>query len=55
MVIKLKCKKADVIISGVTRVNSCTSGNTCYRSPEERQVLFFNKLLQKLHEVTLSK
>ena len=55
MVIKLKCKKSDVIVSGVTRVNSRTSGITRYHSPEERQVLFFNKLLQKLHEVTLSK
>ena len=50
MVIKLKCKKADVIVRGV---NSRTSGITRYSSPEERQVLFFNKLLQKLHEVTL--
>ena len=52
MVVKLKCKKADVIVSGVTRVNSRTSGITIYHSPEERQVLFFNKLLAKLHEVT---
>ena len=52
MIIKLNCKKSDVIVSGVTRVNS---GITIYHSPEERQVLFFNKLLQKLHEVTLSK
>lgn len=55
MVIKLNCKKSDVIVSGITRVNSRTSGITIYHSPEERQVLFFNKLLQKLHEVTLSK
>lgn len=54
MVIKLNCKKSNVIVSGVTRVNS-RRGITIYRSPEERQVLFFNKLLQKLHEVTFSK
>lgn len=44
MVVKLKCKKSDVVggITGITR----------YRSPEEKQALFFNKLLQKLHEVT---
>ena len=45
MVIKLNCKKSDVIVSGVTR----------YHSPEVKQALFFQKLLQKLHEVTLSK
>ena len=44
--VKLNCKKSDVI------VNSRTSGITRYRSPEERQVLFFQKLLEKLHEVT---
>ena len=48
MVVKLNCKKSEII----TRVNSRTSGITIYCSPEERQVLFFNKLLQKLHEVT---
>ena len=53
MVVKLNCKKSEIIVGGVTRVNSRTSGITRYRSPEERQVLFFNKLLQKLHEVTL--
>ena len=42
MVIKLNCKKSDVIVSGVTR----------YHSPEVKQALFFQKLLQKLHEVT---
>ena len=51
MVVKLDCKKADVIVSG--KGNSRTSGITRYSSSEERQVLFFNKLLQKLHEVTL--
>lgn len=49
MVVKLNCKKSEIIVGGVTRVNSRT---TRYRSPEERQVLFFNKLLQKLLHAT---
>lgn len=55
MVIKLNCKKSDVIVSGVTRVNSRTIGNTCYSSPEEKQAMFLEKMLTVLHEVTLSK
>ena len=54
MVVKLNCKKSEVIVSGA-RVNSRTSGITIYHSPEYKQAQFFNKLLQKLHEVTLSK
>ena len=47
MVVKLNCKKSEIIVSGVTR----------YHSPEVKQALlkqalFFQKLLQKLHEVT---
>ena len=53
MVIKLKCKKADVIVSGVTRVVSRTSGITRYHSPEEKQAMFLEKMLAVLHEVTL--
>ena len=51
MVVKLDCKKANVIVS--TRVNSRTSGITRYRSPEEKQEMFLEKMLAVLHEVTL--
>lgn len=42
MVVKLKCRKSNVIVSGVTGITRA----------EEKQVLFFMKLLAKLHEVS---
>ena len=47
MVVKLKCKKSEVVggITGITR----------YRSAEEKQAMFLEKMLAVLHEVTLSK
>ena len=64
MVIKLNCKKSDVV-GGITKVDEVVGGITVievvggitgitrYRSPERKQALFFNKLLEKLHEVTI--
>ena len=57
MVVKLNCRKSEVVggITGITRTMNNITDITRYRSPEEKQALFFNKLLAKLHEVTLSK
>lgn len=63
MVIKLNCKKSEVVggitqvevvggITGITRARNGITGITRYRSPERKQALFFQKLLEKLHEVT---
>ena len=52
MVVKLNCKKAEVV-GGITKANEVVggiTGITRYRSPEKRQVMFFQKLLAKLHE-----
>ena len=53
MVVKLDCKKSEVVggITGIEVVGGIT-GITRYRSPEVKQALFFQKLIQKLHEVT---
>ena len=49
--------KVDEVVGGITviEVVGGITGITRYRSPERKQALFFNKLLEKLHEVTLSK
>ena len=54
MVIKLNCKKAEVV-GGITQaeVVGGITGITRYRSPEVKQVMFLEKLLEVLHEVTL--
>ena len=63
MVIKLNCMKSEVVggitqvevvggITGITRGRNGVTGITRYRSPERKQALFFQKLLEKLHEVT---
>ena len=55
--VKLNCKKAEVV-GGITKANEVVggiTGITRYRSPEKKQAMFFQKLLAKLHEVTLSK
>lgn len=53
MVIKLNCMKSEVV-GGITQVEVVggITGITRYRSPERKQALFFQKLLEKLHEVT---
>ena len=60
MVVKLNCKKSDVVggitkaevVGGITKVEVVggITGITRYRSPEKRQAMFFQKLLAKLHE-----
>ena len=62
MVIKLNCMKSEVVggitqvevVGGITQaeVVGGITGITRYRSPERKQALFFQKLLEKLHEVT---
>lgn len=59
MVINLNCKKSEVVggitqveVGGITRGRNGITGITRYRSPERKQALFFQKLLEKLHEVT---
>lgn len=47
--------KVDEVVGGITviEVVGGITGITRYRSPERKQALFFNKLLEKLHEVTI--
>ena len=63
MVIKLNCMKSEIVggitqvevvggITGITKSRNGITGITRYRSPERKQALFFQKLLEKLHEVT---
>ena len=54
MVIKLNCKKSEVV-GGITKVDEVIggiTGITRYRSPEEKQAMFLEKMLAVLHEVT---
>ena len=46
--------KVDEVVGGITGIEVVggITGITRYRSPEVKQALFFQKLIQKLHEVT---
>lgn len=55
MVIKLNFKKSEVV-GGITKVDEVVggiTGITRYRSSEEKQAMFLEKMLAVLHEVTL--
>lgn len=57
MVVKLDCKKSEIVggITGITNASNNITGITRYRSPEEKQAMFLEKMLAVFHEVTLSK